>query len=108
MEATFSIVLIQLNMGMDLSGSWMKSTPNEIKKRLGDPCIHYNWSGWSFITSFLEKHGVDMSSFSGSNDGQLIPRDVCMIVAETIEKYLDELSPDRSEERRVGKECRSR
>jgi hypothetical protein len=81
-------------MGMDLSGSWMKSTPNEIKKRLGDPCIHYNWSGWSFITSFLEKHGVDMSSFSGSNDGQLIPRDVCMIVAETIEKYLDELSPD--------------
>lgn len=79
-------------MGMDLSGQFMKSTPKDVKKRLMyGPHLHYNWSGWSYLCKFLEDHGVDMSSFSGSNDGELIPRNICMIVADTIEKYIHEL-----------------
>lgn len=72
----------------------MKSTPEEVKTRLIDgPSLHYNWTGWGFITEFLANHGVDMSSFSGSNDGQLIPRNICMQVAHVLEDHLHELEP---------------
>lgn len=83
---------------MDLHGQWMKSTPQSVKDKVnadngGDygPSLHYNWSGWSFITNFLESHGLDMSTFSGDNSGDLIPRDICMQAADIIEKHIGEL-----------------
>ena len=51
----------------------------------------YNISGWTWIRNFLTNHGVDVSEFSGYNDGELIKADTCRLVADTIEKHIHEL-----------------
>jgi hypothetical protein len=50
--------------------------------------LHYNWAGWRWITTFLEEKGVDLSEFSGFNDGEIISEDTCKIVADTLEEHL--------------------
>jgi hypothetical protein len=52
---------------------------------------HYNWTGWNTLRRFLDKHGVDISEFSGSNDGDLISKQTCREVAIVIEDNLAEL-----------------
>lgn len=55
---------------------------------------HYNWTGWRELTTYLHKWGVDMSRFSGMNDGDLIPSATCKSVADAIEKHLFEVPYD--------------
>lgn len=102
MTVTGSISVLplrNLNMGMDLMGQWMKSTPKVVKEQVvkdtgyDDPNIHYNWSGWSFLCEFLQDNGMNMSEFAGGNDGELLSRDTCMEVADCIEKNLHKLEP---------------
>ena len=57
----------------------------------------YNWSGWRFITDLLEQWGVPMDEFAGSNDGQLIKAKTCRLVADAIEKHIDELDKEDQE-----------
>jgi hypothetical protein len=90
---------------MDLYGSWMKPSPKNIQKNLTNPSLHYNWSGWRYICTFLEHHGMDMSNFDGSNDGKLIPRNDCMKVADIMEKYIGELSQEDQEWLKPHIEC---
>lgn len=77
---------------MDLVGQFRKNTPKKIiDKYQGDACLHYNWGGWRYIISFLNSHGVDITDFSGSNDGKLIKRSTCTEVAKYLKKYIHEL-----------------
>ena len=52
----------------------------------------YNWSGWSFLQNLLNEQGVDLSEFSGYNDGEVISEATCLKVADAIEAALPTLS----------------
>lgn len=79
-------------MGMDLIGEFRKKTPKEIvEKNQDDACLHYNWSGWSFLLTFLEKNGVDMDEFCGDNGGERLSRKTCKAVAECLEANIGKL-----------------
>lgn len=54
------------------------------------PSLHYNWCGWRTLVGFLEKNEVDISEFSGWNDGELISQETCRKVANVIEDNLVE------------------
>ena len=51
----------------------------------------YNWSGWRYICDKLEEWGVDISEFSGCNDGEKISAATCKKVADAIEAHLSGL-----------------
>lgn len=53
----------------------------------------YNWGGWSRQIDLLQQWGVDVSEFSGVNDGEVISEATCKAVADAIEQHLPELSP---------------
>ena len=57
----------------------------------------YNWSGWTYITDKLESWGVDLTDFSGSNDGGVIPAEKCIEVANAIESHLNDLDEEDRE-----------
>jgi len=75
-------------MGMDL-------LPRRHKRKIHG--LHYNWSGWSELWTFLNKWGVDTSEFSEWNDGAVISAKTCRIVAEMIKLHKAELSQGGSE-----------
>lgn len=81
---------------MDLiNRGWSKETPPEIKEKYDtDRNLHYNWTGWRYITNLLEGFGVDMTQFSGSNDGDLLSQNTCKSVAKALEDHWQELSED--------------
>lgn len=76
-------------MGMDLKPCrpHNKAPRNEN----GDPQWgRYNWWSWQQLCNFLERHGVDLSEFAGSNDGDKISAKTCRLVAKTIRENIDE------------------
>jgi hypothetical protein len=58
----------------------------------GDGCLHFNWGGWWYLQNLLADAGVDLSTFANVNDGEVIPADVCRVVADTIESKLGQMS----------------
>ncbi len=81
-------------MGMDLKPIAPK--PDAPKNEQGTPIWgRYNWTGWQYIINLADRHGVDVSKFSGVNDGEEISAETCMAVADAIERAIDdhELSP---------------
>lgn len=73
-------------MGMDLKP--VRPTPDAPKDGYGVVWGRYNWSGWSYLTSHLQNWGVELTGFSGMNDGDLIKAKKCREVADAIEKHL--------------------
>jgi hypothetical protein len=73
-------------MGMDLVPIAMKEGADEESAH-----FHANWSGWSVLASMLDTLGADMSSFSGSNDGEIVPRDVAESWGAVVEENFDNL-----------------
>lgn len=57
----------------------------------------YNWAGWRWLCNHLEQWGVDLSEFSGCNDGEEISRETCIQVGKAIEDHLNELSEEDRE-----------
>jgi len=54
----------------------------------------YNWAGWEYLFELLDGWDVDLSEFSGFNDGDLISEETCKKVADAIEEHLNELELD--------------
>lgn len=54
----------------------------------------YNWTGWSWLWEHLAEWGIDTRDFSGSNDGELIPAEKCVEVANAIEAHIGELDEE--------------
>ena len=82
-------------MGMDLIP--IKPTPDARRYPPGEACaghimcLHYNWLNWEWLFDHLDKWGVDTSTFSFYNEGEVIPADVCRAVASAIQSNLSEL-----------------
>lgn len=76
-------------MGIDLKP--MRPTKDAPRREDGKPVWgRYNWAGWSWFVGKLEEWGVDVSEFSGMNDGDLITAATCRKVADAIEAHLSE------------------
>ena len=70
----------------------------EMPQYKGKPAsLHYNWSGWRYITNFLDKYNELTGEFAGSNDGDAISAETCRRVADCIEKHVNELPPEDKE-----------
>lgn len=70
-------------MGMDLKP--IRPHKDAPRNERGDvQWARYNWSSWSTLLRFLEEQGVDLSEFSGSNDGERISAATCKKVAKVI------------------------
>lgn len=63
-------------MGMDLYSTQKKQGKH----------LHYrfNWGGWGKVCVFLESLECDLSRFSGSNDGDVVPASHCKAIAKKI------------------------
>jgi hypothetical protein len=59
------------------------------------PPLHYTFRGWATLIGHLEQWGVDVSEFSGLNDGDPIKRETCLLVADALEQHFIELSPEK-------------
>jgi hypothetical protein len=90
-------------MGMDLVPIDMREGADEESTH-----FHANWSGWGVIASMLDSLGADMTGFSGSNDGEVVSREVAeswgVLVEENFDnlyvlEVFDESRPDYSRER---------
>ena len=86
-------------MGMDLySLGWRRSTPPEVIKAAEadpfnpGPSLHYNWTGWSYVTDLFQSWGVPMDEFAGDNSGEKLSRATCQAVAEAFDAHWNELS----------------
>ena len=53
--------------------------------------LHYNWNGWSWLTERLIEWGVDVSEFTGYNDGDVISAATCRKVGDAIEAHIEEI-----------------
>lgn len=73
-------------MGMDL-------VPLSVKDESDDENMHFhaNWSGWSAIASMLDSLGVDMTNFSGSNDGDVVEQETAESWGRAVEENFDNL-----------------
>jgi hypothetical protein len=73
-------------MGMDL-------VPFSVKDKTDEENIHFhaNWSGWSAIASMLSALDVDMTLFSGSNDGDEVPAEIAESWGRAVEENFDNL-----------------
>lgn len=77
-------------MGMDLQP--VAPTAEAPRNEQGEVIWgRYNIAGWSWLIDHLQEWGVDVSEFSGCNDGDLISAKTCFLVGEAIEARLDEL-----------------
>jgi hypothetical protein len=77
------------NMGMDLR----PVRPTKDAPLRADGKVkwgRYSWSGWGDLVYFLQDHGVDVSEFAGSNDGDRIKSATCKQIAHAIESNFDE------------------
>lgn len=66
-------------MGMDLVST--RNNSNGEHER-----YHFNWFGWRRVCVFLDDLGCDLTRFSGSNDGDIVPGRTCRSIANTIRK----------------------
>jgi hypothetical protein len=83
-------------MGMDLK----PNRPSKDAPRNKDGYLiwgRYNIYGWAYLWAKLDDWGVDTSTFSSFNDGKLIPKKVCLAVADAIEKHLEQLNKEDKE-----------
>lgn len=73
-------------MGMDL-------VPIDASNADDEECQHFhaNWSGWGALASMLESLGVDMTHFSGSNDGDIVPEEHAVAWGQAVEENYDNL-----------------
>jgi len=62
----------------------------DLVPRTGADGIHLNWSGWRWFCEACERWGVPTDTLAGSNDGYVIPQDVCALIADAIEAHKDE------------------
>lgn len=76
-------------MGMDLKP--INPTKDAPKDEHGYVWGRYNWGGWRWLISHLDKWGVDTSEFKGMNDGDPISAATCKIVGDAIESHQAEL-----------------
>lgn len=65
-------------MGMDL-----------VPRKSDAETPHYNWSGWRFLSEFLDTHGV-LVSLVGQNDGEWLSAAECREIAKAIEEHAAE------------------
>lgn len=80
-------------MGMDLRP--INPSPDAPRRPNGDfEWGRYNWAGWGWLLDKLEDWGLDLSEFSGSNDGDAISEETCVKVSKLIAEHLPELEPD--------------
>jgi len=70
-------------MGMDL---FSVRRDRESKEAL---YFRFNWHGWSSLCSFLQDVGCDLSDFRGSNDGDIVPPESCLAIAEKLQEAWD-------------------
>lgn len=71
-------------MGMDLVA--LKPKPNT------ETSFHMNWTGWRVFTDLLIDLGCDISTLSGSNDGEEVKEEDCEKWAITIDNNLDRIA----------------
>lgn len=50
----------------------------------GSEYFHFNWFGWQKVCAFLDSLDCDLSRFSGSNDGDIVPASHCKAITKRI------------------------
>ena len=77
-------------MGMDLIViAPTKNAPKDTNGNIIDG--RYNISGWTTLWNLLIDWNIDVSEFSGYNDGEIICQETCQDVAKAIEDNLHTL-----------------
>jgi hypothetical protein len=74
-------------MGMDLCAIDC-SAPED---SLASDGFHANWTWWGVLTDMLDRLDADLTGVSGSNDGDIVEKDVALSWAALLEQNLDSL-----------------
>jgi hypothetical protein len=82
-------------MGMDLKP--IRPNKNAPRDDHGVIWGRYNWFNWGWLCDKLDEWNVDISEFSGTNDGDRISAKTCKAVAQAIEDNLHTLSQQKQE-----------
>ena len=56
--------------------------------------LDYNWGGWMLLQRYLLEWGVDIREFDDLNDGKLISSETCLLVADALEKNLENVKAE--------------